>query len=68
MDRVDRTDKTEIPDFTENFVKIFSLARDIRMLRKAFPKTSDDGRARKDREFVEKWLSIKAGRKIEGGR
>ena len=55
----------DIPDYTKNFVKIFTLARDLRTLRKAFPHAAGDGRARKDKEFIEKWLAIKAKRDSE---
>jgi hypothetical protein len=45
----------EIPDFTAVYKKIFTLARDLRALRRAFPHSRTDARAERDRRFIEEW-------------
>ena len=48
----------EIPDFTAVYKKIFTMARDLRSLRRAFPHSRTDARAERDRRFIEKWRRI----------
>jgi hypothetical protein len=43
----------EIPDFTDNFTRIFKLAECVRKLRGAFPFSENDARARSDKAFIE---------------
>jgi hypothetical protein len=51
--------RKNIPDFTTSFIKIFTLARDLRKLRCAFPHSGFDERAERDRKFIEEWRKIR---------
>ena len=48
-----------IPDFTDNFTKIFQLAENIRKLRKGFAFLDNDARANHEKAFIEKWEKIR---------
>lgn len=54
----------EIPDFTTIYRKIFSLARDLRALRRAFPHSRTDARGERDRRFIEEWREIERKNRI----
>ncbi|NOY74960.1 MAG: hypothetical protein GXP32_04110 [Kiritimatiellaeota bacterium] len=46
--------KSELPDFTDNFMRIFKLANCVRKLREAFAFSENDERARRDKAFIMK--------------
>ena len=49
----------KLRDFTPAFKKIFTLTENIRRLRRSFPFSKNDDRAKRDREFIRKWREIK---------
>ena len=48
-------DNNNIPDFSENFKKIFQITDNIRRLRAAFPFSENDARARLDQQILKQF-------------
>ena len=45
----------QLPDFTDNFKKIYQLTDNLRKLRAAFLFSKNDARAKFDQQFKNKW-------------